>query len=942
MTLDVILGYALDEARVTELDDLAEGASSVGTLAVGPGGLLRDLELRLGLTADDTPPPVRVARYAQRLKAVALSQTLPPFWSASFAKDPLGTAREVLRWRDELVLAGWNGNVLANGGPRLEALASVEAIGGGEHLPSIPTLSAGESDRWRSVQDGLYARAHVQYATIRVVDPVALFPRRIRDVLDQLAAQGVKVVAAPCKPSAVPRDSDLGRLQEHLAGNGDAPFTVRGDGSLVILEAETATELGGATAARLSGVCSGESAVVVRISDPGPLDYALRAAGLATQGLSSASPLRPSFQVLPLALELAYEPKDPSRILELLTLPGGPFDGGLGRNLAEAFAGCPGLGNSDWEQAKRHWANQVRKNVESRRAADEGTPGDDDEAEGTEIFIATRLQRVKDWIEAPGATEPRAPRAKLFEVVARVQKWLAGRVAHPAAENSELGALEAQAYVQAGTLVLALGADPRDALTIVEIRQLLAESLGGGVVTQLCEQAGRIDHVTDPAALLRPRDTVVFWGAVDVGTSIPNSPWSPSERSALVAAGIELPDHSRLLEYRAESARRALLFAARRVIVARPLTQLGEDTAPHPLLDEIYARLGGSREDIARVTTTARALLDGDKAEALLLLPLPSARPTWAVTPGQLQPRDHLSPSAMEILIGCPLRYVLEKEAGLRDSSLVSLPSDHNLFGSIGHRLVEKLFEQGLIGEGTPANQGRLLEAATAILDLLLREEATPLLIPGRGDECAQYRQRVLNSVCVLDELLRRSRLTVVGVEEVVEIEWNGRRLEGRLDLLLNDSAGKDVVLDLKWGSTSYAQKLEQGSAIQLATYAFVRSQQIRAKQLPEAGYFSLRKGEAIALSGDVFLDSKVIEGPDLELTWKRTAASVAALEADLASGCIAVPGVLQDTPAWRLGARAQANAEDFVPLATDAACEYCTLDALCGRRWLDSEAGEP
>ena len=645
--------------------------------------------------------------------------------------------------------------------------------------------------------------------------------------------------------------------------------------------------------------------------------------------------------MLPLVLELAYEPKDPHRIMELLTLPGGPFADGLGRRLAEAFAKRPGLGNSDWEKTKDKWAVSVRESIE---VTDEGEDGADDaDKANIEERITTRLDRLKAWVEAPGSADLRAPRASLLEVVARVQKWLAGRAANTSLDDPEQAALAAQAHVQAATLASALTADPRPTLTVVEIRQLFAEALGGGHVTHLPEEAGRIDHVSDPAALLVPRETLVLWGAVDLGGGEPSSPWTPSERSALAGAAIELPDPARQLGFRAEAARRALLLTTGRAIFARPLTQLGEPTAPHPMLDEVIARLGADRAALARITVTARALLEGDKsgdksgdkAETLAPLPLPTARAAWSLKKGVLERREQLSPSSIETLIGCPLRFVLEKEAGLRDASVVSLPGDANLFGTIGHRLVEKLHEQKLLGAGSKLDVARLRSAAEATLDALLREEATLLLLPGRGDDRAQFRELVVGSMIALDDVLRRGKLTVVSVEEEIEVEWDKRKLQGRLDLLLTDEDGRDVVLDLKWGSSSYEKKLKEGVAIQLATYAFVRRKQQKAKRLPEAAYYSLRKAEAIALSAEVFPDARVIVGPDLEQTWQRTTASIAAVEEDLAAGRIAVPGISGDTPAWRSAAREKLDAEGFAPLATDAACEYCTLDAVCGRRWL-------
>jgi ATP-dependent helicase/nuclease subunit B len=66
-------------------------------------------------------------------------------------------------------------------------------------------------------------------------------------------------------------------------------------------------------------------------------------------------PWRPALQILPLAIELAFEPRDPERLLELLTLPDGPFahQKGGGYTLAGAVSRSPGIGGPRWLEARQ-------------------------------------------------------------------------------------------------------------------------------------------------------------------------------------------------------------------------------------------------------------------------------------------------------------------------------------------------------------------------------------------------------------------------------------------------------------------------------------------------------------------------------------------------------------------------------------------------------------
>ena len=166
--------------------------------------------------------------------------------------------------------------------------------------------------------------------------------------------------------------------------------------------------------------------VVIRNGDGLPLDLALARAGLPTQGIRSPSRLRPLLQVLPLALELAFEPKDPYRVLELIALPQGPFRGIVADQLADALAEMPGLGSEAWQAAKAKAADLIRKGVLSRDSP-VGTKVGATEADAT-LAIEKAMRRVAEWIEAPGHPQAAAPRDALLAVVERVRKWLQGRI----------------------------------------------------------------------------------------------------------------------------------------------------------------------------------------------------------------------------------------------------------------------------------------------------------------------------------------------------------------------------------------------------------------------------------------------------------------------------------------------------------------------------------
>lgn len=166
------------------------------------------------------------------------------------------------------------------------------------------------------------------------------------------------------------------------------------------------------------------------------------------------------------------------------------------------------------------------------------------------------------------------------------------------------------------------------------------------------------------------------------------------------------------------------------------------------------------------------------------------------------------------------------------------------------------------------------------------------------------------------------------------EVAWSGGTLSGRIDLLLRDGRGREVVLDLKWGAGSYRTLLEKGQALQLAVYAALRSKATGRKTLPAAGYFSLSRGDLYTTEPAAFALDHATGGPSIEDTWERAERTAGAITKLLAKGTIPVIGVGPSAPLAESLGLSEKSAERHLLLAPDAGCKYCACDALCGRRW--------
>jgi hypothetical protein len=897
---------------------------ALGTPYWSPDELLRDLELRLGLPRASDSELARIPRWAARIGDLGDADA---FYAESFAVDPLGTAGALLEWRDALVDAGWNGDLHESSSPRLHALGRIE-----RHRSVA--LPAGRIDRLVAVQAELSSRPSVAlgYEGLVLVEERALWSTRWKSVFALLEGQGTIITAWHASLPGAPADTDLGVLQRLLRGELPAGTDVplRADGSLLMFRGDTLSDLAEWTAAAV-GVAPSQT-LVVRSLDPAPLEAAFARQGLASQGHASLRAARPATQVLSLVLELAYEPKDPYRVLELLTLPVGPFRGDLGRTLARAVIRQPGVLGQDWLKQKQRWveAARLRKSAELAKTTEAASK---DVERDTEAWIQKRLDFVRDWLEAEGAHDDRASAHALLDAAARVSAWMQAQLAF-----DEAGVYGA-AYRQVQDFIAALADDKRAHLSREECRQLFDTVARVASRHVLCDEAaGRPHHVEHPGAILAPAPNVVCWNFVSAVERRPRvAPWNVDERAALALVGVAYAAPEHRLEVEAQAWRRAVLAAQQTLVLVVPGKLNGASMSPHSLWDEICARLGihDARAE-ARITRHASAtLLAGEGAvrgHDLTGLPLPHGHTAWTIDRELLVGTEEartMSATALEQLASCPLGWVLSHRAKLSSGAVAQIAEGPLLNGNLSHRLVESLFLAGAFD----LEECAFMVQAEQHLDQLVRLEGATLLLPGASFERGQLQKQVIGAMRSLFRYLAGKKFRIASVEESIEIQSAAGLLRGRIDVRLVDEAGADAVLDLKWGASSYRERLVSGRAVQLATYARgLKGKPGGSNVTPPAAYFALSSGQV--LSADARMTDTPLDGPTMDETWAAVERTATRANGALAGGRVPVANTQGAPPLLdALGVPEAEHPRHFINEPEDT-CKYCSFDTLCGRAW--------
>lgn len=295
----ITFGLHLDGQRSTQPSD------SLGVSIVGPLGFLNILETHLGQTALHPSQAERIIQYRDCLQKRDADQR---FFHNSFATDPLGTAACLLDWRDQWALHGWEGSMPADAPKRLRDLAEVESL-------AWTLVSPNVGQRLKAIKTALqYRKPDIEQ--VRLVEPINTFPARWQAVLMELPVVEIGELDASGQ-------GFLGALQVGLknAAAGQIPKKLKwqDDGSVIVVQAETRALAAHWLATQLD---DRRPTLLISGGDGARLDAHLAASLRPRQGLKEASSFRPALQVLPLALELLWEPLNFYALVQFLNLSG--------------------------------------------------------------------------------------------------------------------------------------------------------------------------------------------------------------------------------------------------------------------------------------------------------------------------------------------------------------------------------------------------------------------------------------------------------------------------------------------------------------------------------------------------------------------------------------------------------------------------------------------
>ena len=818
--MEVVLGLHLDGQRSLKKQN------SFDRLVLGPSGFLSQLELYVGLSARRPGKLLRVIHFRKALRRLDNGRR---FYSRSLKIDDFGVAAELLEWRDDLYLHGWDGTFRNTPvSRRLADLAEVETCLRGERF------APGNGERLAAVAAAL-EKFETPVTSVELLEPLERHPPLWRRVLRLL----------PCRyrePSAGPAAAEgtaLHALQHSLLSplGNDLPGPFGPDASLRAVTADTPLAAAGHVAGELH---RRGDVLLMNGGESGVLDEVLEAEGYPRQALQAPGKNLPALQLLPLLLRLRREPLDVDALLAFLTLPEqlSPLDPELSEPLARTLAGSPGTGGSRW-----------------RKVLDEYLRREDARAGETVSELHRWIDGRKARYDEPASLEELKSCAELVRDFFKCRK--------EESEQRALQILHGGGYDQASTFADAIEALLEQGETTLgshQVDQLLAQA-SVGTNNLRPREAGSVPDTSHPGAVGEPFDHVIWWWAATPSLD-QDSVWLTSERLFLEREGVAVPSPEQVLAWEASDWLRPVLAARGSLLLVLP----PEGEERHPLWLKIASILPSlSVEQIE----SGFERPETERKAAVPKRVLPKKKAVWKLSGGNLSPEGVFSPTSLETFIAAPSRWFLEHVARIVPSRRIEPARGPLLYGNLAHRLTEELVALFREERGTPADFGGWFDSA---FDQLVRREGAVLLMPGRSAELENFRFLLRNALQRLSPVLLEQGRNGIHAEHALEGSVNGHRMRGRADLLLFDRDNEPSVIDMKWGRAEDRRRsMQAGLHIQLLAYAAMVHE--LTGKWPTLAYFIVKTARMLAAPAEARLPAETVRREEDEpsaLLWQR------------------------------------------------------------------------
>ncbi|MBO7480853.1 MAG: PD-(D/E)XK nuclease family protein [Bacteroidales bacterium] len=768
---------------------------AIGHIVVADNGLLEQLELRMGLTCMSFSEMEREASYLQLLSEHHKEDS---FYKKSYLVDDWGTARQLLQWRDTLVMAGWNKDVKGIS-TKLDSLADLED----SHLLK------GDSDRWVRVLNELdnYVPFQGDDDIIEVCCSIELIPPIVQRVLEKLGDKVKYCYYENDDKSKTKKTVDLSAFLDKIK-----IYNFKDKHSAYLWAANSKDLLS-------------DTVIVNRENkDFDNVLYSMNKPEIQ----SSVSDANPQIiQLFKLGMSLFERPLNINNLLSYLQLTYHPLPGALRRDLAGHLQSEGGLGDE--------WSGLIEKYFE--KLEEENTKKDKDDKKDVKkkrkekmIFLnlltkdyslGISVEYVKDYNAA-------------------LESWARKKMVSGNCTEHEVPQL-----VQLRNFCLAmakmLGAFSGKTITSDELMKWVKNIYRPINMSHSVAQNGSLNVLGNINGLICEVNDLIW---LDCNyTDVPHYPYdflNNKEIEGLAEKNIIIPQESEILKAEHNDRNIALSKVKNQIIVVISEYSCNKLLHEHPLVSEIKKLQSDKYAEIC-TDNPSIGVADGSAENCIEYYP----QYYYKIENVPDLKRQKESYSAIEKLIHYPFDYLVEYFAGLSEYETGALPDMNTTKGKVAHLFIQKLTEDADYSVDTMQNlfdtefDARLVSAVEsngAILNLTENKV-----------ELDDFKRRLKVTVPVLLDIMRKNNLTPVACENEFSVGLPDIGNFGAIiDMLLKDKDDNKVVFDFKWSKAkNYISKMKDGKALQLELYKRVLL--AKGEKVGSTAYYILPEAQLIS-----------------------------------------------------------------------------------------------
>lgn len=806
---------------------------TVGHSYVGPNQFLEILETILGIGVPERETEhLRLEMYRQAMADIMAAESSPPFFATSFQVDSMGTARKLLAMRDELAETGRPFQSETETPERIRVIDALELYI--KHHKDESLLQSGIPDRLNAVITRLKLYP-LPFQAVFHYEPRHLLPIGWKRLLQAIEEKPIPV-AEWKKEENTENSSDLARFQAALSADQvvERGNKLEGDGSLLILRTRRDTD----AATWVGRLCTKNPDLKPVFLIPEKkriLDNALLAEGLPGMGVLTNSAARPSLQLLKLAPAFLWQPTDPEKIKEFTSLTLQPLHPRLAQVISLSISQTPGIGNPDWEKRiKRFFGWLKEKSLVS------GNPSIYEEARKEYNFW---FHQNRTPIGMPVSIK------EVIKLYRHLMTWAFKKARQDAEVNTSLHVLREQSR-QIIEVLQALPAS-ETTLSALTLERIIRNVYESAPLEYRESDSGHFEYFQHEGACPEPAANLIWWSFVRKPPNPSFSSWYPVEEAFLASSGypVQKPDiyNDRQLWYYLQP-----VFQAReRLLMIIPEFSDGKEAYPHSLHDYLHAMFSNIDKITFHLEHQFESPLPGiEHAATRKPIPLlPPEPPGIHLELGTVYHLDEItqsSPTGLIKLIYYPHQWFFQKIARLNKSALLQTLHESTHKGKLAHRFFELVLKEKL----HESSREQVFSFLDRIAIDIFRTEGSNFLLYGKETDRILFFETVKKSIWHFCTLLRKNGWKVSHIEEQVTDTFQGMKMTGIPDLVL-ERKGELAIIDLKWsGMTRRQKEIQNKEDLQLALYAhFLRD----PEKTIHTGYYIIKDNRLVSRNSSIF-----------------------------------------------------------------------------------------